>query len=468
MHVKREGEGGLVLKRLRFSGGVLAVVALVATMVAAAAYGISTKIIGGQLGEVQCVTQNGSGQTPSGKACSAGGALDSPTAVALMDDGSRIFVAGQNNTVSIFERDRASGALKVLNATPCITEGGGTVGGLSCGTGRALDGPVAMDSVSNNTYVVTDGDDSVVTLTRESVGSAWKQRGADGNCITAGAPPANCKQGVGITNPASVTVAGGNVYVGASNSIAIFKPDSNGALSQSTTAADACVSSNGSGGSCATVPQITGPIVSMGVAKGGATLYAVDGTSLLQFARSTSGQLTFTRCYNDTGSNGCVNVTAPFVNPTSLFVNTSGKSVYVAAHGSNAIAVFGRTLSGANLGDLNGVALPGGCVSQGGAGGCISATTLTGVSKVWVHKSNRFAYAIAGDGLATFSRNSTTFVLTPLIPPAACTTETGDGITCKPAFGLAGASDILGTGTNHYYVTGQTNSTIAILKVNAT
>jgi len=464
MHVKREGEGGLVLKRLRFSGGVLAVVALVATMVAAAAYGISTKVIGGQLGEVQCVTQNGSGQTPSGNGCSAGGALDSPTAVALMDDGSRIFVAGQNNTVSIFERDRTSGALKVLNATPCITEGGGTVGGLDCGTGRALDGPVAMDSVSNNTYVVTDGDDSVVTLTREGVGSAWKQRDKSGNCITAGAPPANCKQGVGITNPASVTAAGGYVYVGASNSIAIFKPDSNGALSQSTTAADACVSSNGSGGSCATVPQITGPIVSMGVARGGATLYAVDGTSLLQFTRSTTGGLTFKRCYNDTGSNGCVDVAGPLANPTSLYVNTSGKSVYVAAHGSNAIDVFARTLTGSNLGDLNQVS----CVSQGGAGGCTSATTLTGVSKVWVHKSNRFAYAIAGDGLATFSRNSTTFVLTPLIAPAACTTETGDGITCKPAFGLAGASDILGTGTNHYYVTGQTNSTIAILKVNAT
>lgn len=464
MHVKREGEGGLVLKRLRFSGGVLAVVALVATMVAAAAYGISTKVIGGQLGEVQCVTQNGSGQTPSGNGCSAGGALDSPTAVALMDDGSRIFVAGQNNTVSIFERDRTSGALKVLNATPCITEGGGTVGGLDCGTGRALDGPVAMDSVSNNTYVVTDGDDSVVTLTREGVGSAWKQRDKSGNCITAGAPPANCKQGVGITNPASVTAAGGYVYVGASNSIAIFKPDSNGALSQSTTAADACVSSNGSGGSCATVPQITGPIVSMGVARGGATLYAVDGTSLLQFTRSTTGGLTFKRCYNDTGSNGCVDVAGPLANPTSLYVNTSGKSVYVAAHGSNAIDVFARTLTGSNLGDLNQVS----CVSQGGAGGCTSATTLTGVSKVWVHKSNRFAYAIAGDGLATFSRNSTTFALTPLIAPAACTTETGDGITCKPAFGLAGASDILGTGTNHYYVTGQTNSTIAILKVNAT
>lgn len=421
------------MKRSRLWGAGLAVAALGAAMVAAGAYGISTKVIGGQLGEVQCVTQNGSGTTPSGKACTLGRALSSPTAIALMDDGSRIFVASQNNTISLFERDRASGALKEWKATPCITQGGGVVNGLSCATGRGLNGPVAMDSIANNTYVVTNGDDSVVTLTKEGTGGAWKQRDPNGNCITAGAPPAGCKQGNGITNPASVTAFGNYVYVGAQNSIAVFKRDSNGALSTQL----------------ASPAGVTGTPVSMMVAKGGATLYAVNGTSLLQFARdNTTGVLTYTKCY---GGAGCDPVST-MTNPTSVYVNTSGKSVYVAAHGSNMIDVFGRTMSGANTGNLTqlaGVAAP-------------------GVSKVWVHKSNRFAYAIAGDGLLAFSRNATTFLLTPLAAPATCTTETGDGVTCKPAFGLTGASDFLGTGTNHYYVTGQTNSTIAILKVNAT
>jgi len=465
MHVKREGERGLVLKRLRFSGGALAVAALVAAMVATAAYGITSAVIGGQLGEVSCLNPTGTGTTPSGKPCTAGPSVDDPTGIALMDDGSRIFVTGpSNNAVSIFERDRASGRITVLHDTPCISEGGVQVGGLACGTGRGLNGPVELVSTQNNIYVITDGDDSVVTLTRESPGAKWKQRDPSRNCIWAGASTSNCNQGFGITSPASVVFSGNFVYVGAQNSIAVFKRDSSGALVQ-LDAPNGCIANDTQGGHCTAVTGLfSGRVVEMDVARGGATLYAVDGTSLLQFTRdTTSGMLSFNKCYNDAGANGCVDVNA-MTNPTSLDVNSSGKSVYVAAHGSNAIDVFARNISSGNLAQ---VALPGGCVSQGGAGGCTSAPHLTGVSKVMVQKTNRFVYAIAGDGTANFKRDAVKFTLTPLAGVGGCTTETGDGGACKLAPGLAGASDWVGTGTNHIYVTGETHNTVAVLKLNA-
>ena len=130
-------EGGLAVKRSRLSGAALAVAALVAAMVASAAYGITTAVQG-QMDFKSCVSGTG------GDGCTAvGNALGQPTAMGLSADESRLFVVSHGtDAVSAFVRDRGTGGLKPLktNKIPCTTETGG--GGTNCAHGHGLDGPI--------------------------------------------------------------------------------------------------------------------------------------------------------------------------------------------------------------------------------------------------------------------------------------------------------------------------------------
>ena len=108
------------------------------------------------------------------------------------------------------------------------------------------------------------------------------------------------------------------------------------------------MSEDGSGGACAAAVGLHGPL-SVTLSPDGRTVYVADLLSgaVAVFARSrTSGALTQlagseARVSNDGAGGECADGVA-IARPTGVAVNRDGRSVYVTADDSNAVAVFGR------------------------------------------------------------------------------------------------------------------------------
>ena len=144
-------------------------------MVASAAYGITTAGVQGQMDFRSCVSGTGA------DTCAAvGNALGQPTAMGLSSDESRLFVVSHaSDAVSAFVRNRATGGLEPLktNQIPCTTQTGG--GGTDCADGHGLDGPTDVAAGGSTAYIVSDGSDSLATLTKDNQGGAWKELAND-------------------------------------------------------------------------------------------------------------------------------------------------------------------------------------------------------------------------------------------------------------------------------------------------
>ena len=452
------------MKRSRLSGAALAVAALAAAMVASAAYGITTAGVQGQMDFRSCVSGTGADTcTP------VSNALGQPTAMGLSSDESRLFVVSHDSdAVSAFVRNRATGGLAPLktNQIPCTTQTGG--GGTDCADGHGLNGPIDVAAGGSTAYIVSDVSDSLVVLTKDNQGGAWKELTNDpGNnifyCLAAttadGCQATSVPQT--LVDPASVATDGGRVYVGGPGSIAVFSSGTKGRLKQLTSGTnnqDGCVTDDGSGGDCAdgTIP---GTVVNMAITRDGKTLYAVtDADSLLVFKKSSTGVLTQLQTLAVPNVSGLVSVAVDAGSKTT--------SVYVAGSGSNSIGVFRRDPVTGTLSQPGAPGTPQVCINAAGTGGCTAAPALGEIGTligVVVYKTNRFAYVAGTGGLASFARNKAFIRLTPLAAPAACTTETGNGGACLAGKGIGGVTDIQTTSTKHEMVSGTTFSSVVAL-----
>lgn len=450
------------MKRSRLSGAALAVAALAAAMVASAAYGITTAGVQGQMDFRSCVSGTGADTcTP------VSNALGQPTAMGLSSDESRLFVVSHDSdAVSAFVRNRATGGLAPLktNQIPCTTQTGG--GGTDCADGHGLNGPIDVAAGGSTAYIVSDVSDSLVVLTKDNQGGAWKELPNTSDsfyCLAAttadGCQATSVPQT--LVDPASVATSGSRVYVGGPGSIAVFSSGIKGRLKQLTSGTnnqDGCVTDDGSGGDCAdgTIP---GTVVNMAITRDGKTLYAVtDADSLLVFRKSSTGVLTQLQALAVPNVSGLVGVAVDAGSKTT--------SVYVAGSGSNSIGVFRRDPVTGTLSQPGPPGTPQVCINAAGTGGCTAAPALGEIGTligVVVYKTNRFAYVAGTGGLASFARNKAFLRLTPLAAPAACTTETGNGGACLAGKGIGGVTDIQTTSTKHEMVSGTTFSSVVAL-----
>ena len=108
---------------------------------------------------------------------------------------------------------------------------------------------------------------------------------------------------------------------------------------------------------------------------------------------------------------------------------------------SDAVAVFSRDETTGTLTQLAGSV---GCVSETGAGGCADGTGLDRSRSVTVSPDGKSVYVAAEgtDGVAVFSRNATTGAITQLAGMAACVSETGTGGACADGIALADARSV--------------------------
>jgi DNA-binding beta-propeller fold protein YncE len=303
---------------------------------------------------------------------------------------------------------------------------------------------VASSPDDSSIYATSVGD-AISIFDRDATGTLTKKSGTSG-CISDTGLSENrgiqgaCVDGKALGDATSVAVSpdGRSVYVASAftHAIAIFDRASNGALLQKAGTA-ACVSESGfdeEGESCADGKALIGAR-SVAVSPDGTSVYLAtdmsDGVAV--FDRSPSGALTQKAgqagCITETGapgtppitqaapSNALVATQSPCVDGKALdgarwvTVSPDGASVYVAADGSDAVAVFDRSSTGAltqKAGQL-------GCVSLTGSdGGCADGRALDGAASVAVSADGSSVYVAAdrSDAVAIFDRT------TPLAEPA--------------------------------------------------
>lgn len=444
--LEAEAEGGLAVRFSRLSGAALAVAALVAAMVASAAYGITTASVGGQLDFRSCISGSGS------DTCSPVVAMDAPRAMALSDDESRVFVVSSaDDAVAVFQRDRTLGTLKQLKTDSGNNQGGCTREGnvTPCLPGHGLDGAVDVVSVGGNAYIAATSSNAVVTLTKDAQSGRWKELDNNGSnqqfCLSTPAAD-SCAAANGLGGASAITAFGSYVYVGGPGRIAAFHRGTKGALKQLSDEAGCIGTGTGCQGGLG-----FGTIVDMMVSRDGKTLYAVDGSNVLVFQRNkTTGALTQLASPSLNVVSGPIGVTADQQGtPTSVYVVGS----------NDVVGVFARSKSNGALTQLtNGTD---GCLSETGSGGqCLTAANLGSIgslSRVFAYKTNRFVYVAGDAGVAAFGRTKSgthAGALTPLPGAAGCASENGAG-GCLSAKGIGDLTDIFSTGGGkHIYVSG--------------
>ncbi len=135
-------------------------------------------------------------------------------------------------------------------------------------------------------------------------------------------------------------------------------------------------------------------------ADGKSVYVAASGSDTVShfFRSGPDGQIVYDGCLNNDGANFCTAVPgSPIDNPESVAVSPDGKSVYVASYLTNSIAHFDRS-------GPDGQIVWNGCFDNVGAQGCIDlpGTPLTGASGIAVSPDNKSVYA------ASYEANSVT------------------------------------------------------------
>jgi DNA-binding beta-propeller fold protein YncE len=158
-------------------------------------------------------------------------------------------------------------------------------------------------------------------------------------------------------------------------------------------------------------------------------------------------------CVHRSGINRCARGRA-VTSPEDLVVSPDGRHVYVAAYGSHAVAAFARNRRTGLLDQLPGRR---GCVRQGRGGGCTSGRALGGPASVAISPDGRSVYVAAAgsDALSIFARNRRTGVLSQLPGARGCfSAQPGGGCTVGRALNEPTSVAVTPDGTR-VYVTGR-------------
>jgi DNA-binding beta-propeller fold protein YncE len=307
--------------------------------------------------------------TPT-KGCGTARALEGPgpfmgsRAIAASADGRNVYVASsRSNAIAVFRRNPKTGALgQPSGASGCLA----AKGAFECGKAIGLNGPnsVAISPNGRNVYVTSRGSNAVTAFQRNRSTGALRQLPGATGCI-AGVPLPGCAMGTALLGPDVVVVSpdGKNVYVGSffGNAVAAFARDaSTGALTQLSGSAG-CIAETTSG--CAA-----------GLALGA---------------------------------------------PEGMAISGDGKSVYVAAALSNAVAVLSRDPSTGALTQTTGGS---GCIVDVALTGCTTGVQLSGANAVAISPDDGDAYvtSLFSNSVTSFTRAASSGGLAQKEGTSAC------------------------------------------------
>jgi 6-phosphogluconolactonase (cycloisomerase 2 family) len=299
---------------------------------------------------------------------------------------------------------------------------------------------IAMSPDGRHVYAPATSSDALVAFSRNVQTGALTQLAGTAGCVSDTGSGGACTDGTALDGPYSVAVSpdGANVYAVSNNSSAVSVFARNATTGQLTQLAGTagCVSDNGSGGACVDGNLLLSS-VDVQVSPDGANVYVVafGNSALATFSRNPStGALTqlatVSGCVAETGDGSTCADGKAMQAPYSIAVSPDGKSAYLAADTSGAVAVFSRNTGTGVLTQLSGTD---GCISDTGtSGACVDGVGLVGAFHVVVSPDNNNVYVAApwSHGVAAFSRDPVTSKLTQLSGTSACIGLNGSSGAC--------------------------------------
>jgi len=348
-----------------------------------------TGALGQPSGAAGCVAAKGAFE------CGKAIGLNGPNSVAVSPNGRDVYVTSRgSNTVTAFQRNRSTGALRQLpGATGCIS--GVPLPG--CATGTALLGPdvVVVSPDGRNVYVGSFFGNAVAVFDRDPASGALSQPAGSAGCIAAAT--SGCATGLALGAPEGMAISGNgkSVYVAtalSSAAIVLVRDPSTGALAQASDGSGCIVNLALAG--CTTGLELNGAnAVAISPDDKDAYVTSLFSNSVTSFTRSPStGNLA-----QKEGTPGCLvwlrSVGCSFgralSSPEGLAVSPDGSNVYVAAFATGAIDVLERDSSGVVA------QLPGrpGCLALRSVPGCTPARALRGVSSIALSPNGRYLYS---------------------------------------------------------------------------
>ena len=337
----------------------------------------------------------------------------------------------------------------------CIAKSG--FGGCTVGRGVGSVQSVALSPDGANAYAASDYGDSLAVFDRAADGTLSQKAGLAG-CFSTDSATEPCTPAAALDGARKVALSpdGKSVYVagGFSDAIAVFDRAADGTLVQKPGTAG-CISDAGAG-SCTSGHDLdlAGDVL---VSPDGATVYAGTlGGKLLVFDRAADGALTqragLAGCVAEVPSATCSDGRA-LEGPTHIALSPDGRSLYVSAQLSNAVALFDVAADGTPA------QKPGsaGCISADGSGGaCGFAKALRSASSVTLSPSGADVYVTAAgsDGVAVFGRAGDG-TLTQKPGTAGCVSSMPSNGACGNAIMLDGPTAIAVSpdGANAYVTT---------------
>jgi DNA-binding beta-propeller fold protein YncE len=289
----------------------------------------------------------------------------------------------------------------------CVRDGGG----LGCARARGIGvtSGVAVSPEGRNVYAVGVG---VGVFSRDQASGELVQLGGrDGCFINDGSE--GCARGRGLSETEAVAVSqdGRNVYVaGSDGAVAVFARDQSTGVLRQPGGRAACIRPGGRGG-CSRGRALGGDFISVIVSADGRNVYVASGSlgevqgvasgAVAVFARDqATGALRQLAgragCSNKGGRRGCTPGRA-LGGASSVAASPDGSTVYVAAPGSDAVAVFRRSQPTGALQQLRG--------ARGYARGSVIVP-----SGLTVSPDGHHVYAV-GSGISAFTRDQTTGAL---------------------------------------------------------
>jgi DNA-binding beta-propeller fold protein YncE len=351
-----------------------------------------------------CIAVKGAG------GCASAVGLDGPNSVAVSADGRSVYATSRaSNSVSVFRRNRQTGALTQLAAAA------GCISGLPvpvCAAGRGLIGPdvVVVSHDGRNVYVGSFFGNAVAVFDRDPSTGALTQPGDSTGCIAEAI--AGCTAGIALGAPEGMAISGDgtSVYVASalSNAVAVLaRNTSTGTLTQPAGGSGCIVDSPLSG--CTTGVQLSGANgVAIGPGNGDAYVTSLFSNSVASFTRSTS---TGTLAQKE-GTAGCLvylravgcSFGRALIAPEGLAVSPDGSNVYVAAFETGAIDVLDRRRKSGVVAQKPGRP---GCLAPPSVPGCTRARALRGASSIALSPDGRFLYSTSfgSNAVDIFRRN---------------------------------------------------------------
>ena len=448
---------------------------IAATLAAAAALvfapAASADVVGqlAQLGGTAgCYTLNGKSEVGAGD-CTDLRNGDGPSEVAISPDGRFAYAAEYDGEEGLlaFSRDPATGALTQLAGTAgCLNDTGSGEGGPgSCTDVRALekggDGRgLAFSADGRFLYAASQGANAILTFARDlETGRLTQLPGTDG-CVSrdgtgaAGEGAGTCADGVGLEEPASLTLTPNGRHLlawsyGTEGTLTTFSRDPGSGKLTQLPGKQGCMSSDGAAegvaGACRD-GRTLGKGIGIAVSPDGRFVYAAGyPQSLTSFSLNPdTGVLTqlpgHQGCMTEDGAGeagptACADGRA--INPFHMVMSPDGAHLYVDSFTRDGFVALRRD---SETGVLTQLAGKDGCITSDSASedGPATCTDGRGVDSPYAMSMspdgrNLYAPAYNSGSLAVFARDAASGRLTQLESSAGCISKTGAGGPGDPA-----------------------------------